>query len=86
MNRDVEEMHICECGLHVANRLSPVHQSFVDVELGKAKTVERRDVIMTEVLFLMPHLPSVAHQTTIDSLERHYGKKKRQKNKCHIHL
>lgn len=43
MNRDVEEMHICERGLHVANRLSPVHQSFVNVGLGKAKTVERID-------------------------------------------
>lgn len=86
MNRDVEEMHICVRGLRVANRLSPVYQSFVDVGLGKTKTGERRDVIMTEVLFLMQHSPSVAHQATIDSLERHYSQTKRQKNRCYDYL
>lgn len=86
MNRDVEEMHICVQGLRVANRLSPVYQSFVDVGHGRAKMVERREVIMTEVLFLMPHSPSIAHQTTIDSLECHYIQKKRQKNRCHVYL
>lgn len=70
------------CGKQVIPSLSVI----VDIGHGKAKTVVRREVIMTEVLFLMPHSPSIAHQTTIDSLECHYIQKKRQKNRCHIYL
>lgn len=46
-------------------------------------TLEKQKVLRgkTEALFSMPHSPSVAHQTPIDSLERHCSQKKEKETK-----
>lgn len=35
------------------------------------------------IFFLMAHSPPIAHQTTIDSLERHYSQKKETKQQIY---
>lgn len=67
MNRDVEEMHTCICervGIGGELNVDPAH-------VAVAKTVEGREVATG-------HSPSIAHQATINPLECHCSRKKRE--------